>query len=57
MKRKNINDEINIKAAAIIEYVAKNANRFKIKKISNSLKSDSKIDGHVRAKLSYYEGY
>ena len=55
--RKNRNDEINIEAAKIIEYVALNVGRFKIKSASNTLKGNAMIDGHIRAQLSYHEGY
>ena len=50
--RKNENDEINIEAARIIEYVASNVGRFRIKDASNILKGDATIDGHIRAQLS-----
>ncbi len=53
----NENDEINIEAAKIIEYVASNVGRFKIKSASNILKGNATIDGHIRAQLSYHEGY
>lgn len=55
--RKNKNDDINIEAARIIEYVASNVGRFKIKSASNVLKGNQMIDGHIRAQLSYHEGY
>lgn len=55
--RKNNNDEINVEAAKIIEYVASDVNRYDIKRASNTLKSNSSIDGHIRAQLSYYDGY
>ncbi|MCR1843269.1 protein kinase domain-containing protein [Murimonas intestini] len=55
--RNNRNDEISIEAAKIIEYVASNVGRFKIKSVSNILKRNAKIDGHIRAQLSYHEGY
>jgi len=57
VNRKNKNDEINVEAARIIEYVASSVNRFKIKSESNKLKNDSTIDGHIRAQLMYYDGY
>ena len=53
----NENDEINIEAAKIIEYVASNVGRSKIKSASNILKGNATIDGHIRAQLSYHEGY
>ncbi|MCY6371241.1 protein kinase domain-containing protein [Clostridium ganghwense] len=56
-ERKNANDEINIEAAKIIEYVASNVSRYDIKSASNSLKNNSSIDGHIRSELSYHEGY
>lgn len=55
--RENINDEINIEAARIVEYVASNVGRFKIKSASNEIKNDSMINGNIRAQLSYNEGY
>lgn len=55
--RKNKNDEINVEAARIIEYVASNVGRFKIKTESNNLKNNSAIDGHIRAQLMYHDGY
>ena len=56
-KRQNRNDEINIEAANIVEYVASSVDRYKIKSASNGLKNDSMIDGHIRAQLSYHEGF
>lgn len=56
-ERKNANDEINIEAAKIIEYVASNVGRYGIKSASNSLKNNSSIEGHIRSELSYHEGY
>ena len=44
--------KINIEAARIIEYVASNVGRFRIKDASNILKGDATIDGHIRAQLS-----
>lgn len=55
--RKDKNDEINMEASKIIEYVASVVGRFKIKSASNTLKNNAMIDGHVRAQLSYHEGY
>ena len=55
--RENRNDEINIEAANIVEYVASSVDRYKIKSASNGLKNDSMIDGHIRAQLSYHEGF
>lgn len=55
--RKMKNDEINIEAAKIIEYVASNVERYDIKRVSNNLKNNSEIDGHIRAQLTYHEGY
>jgi len=57
INRKNRNDEINVEAARIIEYVASNVNRFNIKTESNNLKNNSTIDGHIRAQLTYHDGY
>lgn len=56
-RRKNKNDEINIQAARIIEYVATNVTRWDIQRASNKMKNDSSIDGHVRAELTYHEGF
>ncbi|WP_294156176.1 protein kinase [uncultured Clostridium sp.] len=56
-ERKNQNDEINIEAARIIEYVASNVGRYDIKSESNRLKKNSSIDGHIRSELTYHEGY
>lgn len=55
--RNGRNDEININAAQIIEYVADNVQRYKIRSLANSIKADDKIDGHIRAQISYFEGY
>ena len=57
IEEQNKNDEVCIKAAYIIEYVASSVGRFKIKKESNRLKNDISIDGHIRAKLTYHDGY
>ena len=56
-ERKNQNDEINIEAARIIEYVVSNVGRYDIKSESNRLKKNSSIDGHIRSELTYHEGY
>ncbi|MBY7024004.1 MULTISPECIES: protein kinase [Clostridium] len=56
-ERKKVNDEINIEAAKIIEYVASSVGRYDIKSDSNRLKNDILIDGHIRSELSYHEGY
>ncbi len=56
-ERKSANDEINIEAAKIIEYVASIVGRYDIKSASNSLKNNSSIEGHIRSELSYHEGY
>ena len=55
--RQNKNDEINIEAAQIIEYAASNVGRYDIQRASNTLKSNSQIDGHIRAQLTYHDGY
>ena len=55
--RNGRNDEININAAQILEYVADNVQRYKIRSLANSIKADDKIDGHIRAQISYFEGY
>ena len=53
----NVNDDICIQAASIVEYVASSVNRFDIKSVSNEIKGNVKIDGHIRAQLTYHEGY
>lgn len=53
----NANDEICIQAAYILEYVASSVDRYRIKTASNKLKNNVAIDGHIRAKLTYHEGY
>ena len=55
--RENRNDEINIEAARIVEYVASSVGKKKKKSASNAMKNNSMIDGHIRAQLSYHEGY
>jgi serine/threonine protein kinase len=55
--RNGRNDEINIIAAQIIEYVADNVQRYKIRTLANSIKVNDNVDGHIRAKISYFEGY
>lgn len=56
-ERNGINDEINIIASQIIEYVADNVHRYKIRKLANNIKNDATVDGHVRAQISYFEEY
>ena len=56
-ERRNKNDEINIEAARIVDYVATAVNRFDIKKASNKMKNNASVDGHIRAELSYHDGY
>ena len=46
-----------LKEAQIIEYVADNVQRYKIRSLANSIKADDKSDGHIRAQISYFEGY
>ena len=41
--RNGRNDEININAAQIIEYVADNVQRYKIRSLANSIKADDKL--------------
>ncbi|NOW83959.1 serine/threonine protein kinase [Clostridium beijerinckii] len=55
--RKSIQDEINFQLADIIEYIANSVDRFAIKSLSNRIKSDTTVDSHIRAILTYHDGY
>ena len=55
--RKHIHDEINVQLADIIEYVSNRVGRFAIKPLSNIIKKDTSVDSHIRAMLTYQEGY
>ncbi len=56
-ERPNMDDGISSVAADIVDYVASNIGRFDIKRVANTLKYDTDINTHIRAKLEYHEGY
>ena len=42
---------------AVDDDVVSSVDRYRIKTASNKLKNNVAIDGHIRAKLTYHEGY